>query len=716
MTYWKAKARVQVSDTRTDDQKGTGTHDCGSVHAAAAARLLTPRLLLPFCWPQDEVRRTIAADATASAPTHAALVQQIRRALSQPMRGGSGGGGGGVGVGVGVIGADLRRLACKLHDDHQSELRLQREQSADPRPQLPLPPDQLDHIFEARVEWEKRLRFELRAVANKQGRKLVELRDPARIGGSGAAAAAAAAAAAGAHSAAGCSYGVTACAAVTDPLPDDFQVRFVYTADDLLEVVAALRNPNRAPSIPPPLGGAGGRGAALPPQPPLGWGMVQLDLSAPRMDELAVRYASLSPSVRQVGVDDAVLGLEWFGAERRATGEELLAAAAAATTPAAAASATAALHAYARTGVPAALRPAIWARMLGVPLPLPASYQSRYAQLLSRVERWKLLTDDLALFDVADGPANDEAFFVFAEQLGEVALVFSRDDSVHADSSVLLSAAPLCAQPNDKLRQKIESHAQITGQDVDFVRLEACGRWGMGTRAPAACIDLAASLSVEASSHSSPLVVCAVYVHMPPSIFCVPASLCPSPRPSPPLPSCAVQPTSIPPNRVIPFHRLSYLSSPFCFLYASTPEMYFAFRAMWTRLLCRVATLTSADEGAVQLAHAFESMLAARAPKLVYHMAQMGVRPLQCGAFGWIVGGFAGALDVEQVLLLWDRLLAHQSLQLLPVLAAAIFTWRSRSIMAARSADEVHQLMRQLANLKVVPLLQHFLFHDAPGL
>lgn len=167
---------------------------------------------------------------------------------------------------------------------------------------------------------------------------------------------------------------------------------------------------------------------------------------------------------------------------------------------------------------------------------------------------------------------------------------------------------------------------------------------------------------------------------------------------------------------MIPFHRLSYLSTPFCFLYSSTAEMFFVFRAMWTRFLCRLSTISSDDEGAVQLAHAFESLLAARAPKLVYRMAQLGVRALQCGAFGWIVSGFAGALDVEQVLLLWDRLLAHQSLQLLPVLAAAIFTWRSRSIMAARSADEVHELMRQLANLKIVPLLQHFLFNESPGL
>ena len=403
------------------------------------------------------MRRTIAADAATSAPTHAALVQQIRRALTHHT---SGGGSSGCGS------AELRRLACKLHDDHLSELRQQREQRTDPRPQLPLPPEQLDFIFDARVEWEKRLRFELRAVANKQGRKLVELRDPTRIGGSAAVAATAAA-----HSAAGSSSGVTVCTAVTDPLPDDFQVRFVYTAEDLLEVVAALRNPNRASSIPPPLGAAGGKGAGLPPPHlPLGWGMVQLDLSAPRMNDLVVRYASLSPSVRQVGVDDAVLGLEWFGAERRATGEELLAAAAGATTPAAAAAATAALHSYARTGVPPALRPALWARMLGVPLPLPPSYTSRYALLLSRVERWKLLTDDLALFDVADGPGDDEAFFVFSEQLGEVALAFSRDESVPAESSVLISAAPLAAQPQEKLRQKIEAHAQMTGQDVDFVR------------------------------------------------------------------------------------------------------------------------------------------------------------------------------------------------------------------------------------------------------
>lgn len=44
------------------------------------------------------------------------------------------------------------------------------------------------------------------------------------------------------------------------------------------------------------------------------------------------------------------------------------------------------------------------------------------------------------------------------------------------------------------------------------------------------------------------------------------------------------------------------------------------------------------------------------------------------------------------------------------VLAASIFSFRAQSILEARDGDELHDIMRELSLLKVVPLLQHFLF------
>ena len=78
----------------------------------------------------------------------------------------------------------------------------------------------------------------------------------------------------------------------------------------------------------------------------------------------------------------------------------------------------------------------------------------------------------------------------------------------------------------------------------------------------------------------------------------------------------------------------------------------------------------------------------------------------------WIAFAFAGYLPPEQTLLLWDRVLGFDSLDLLPVLAAAVFAFRAPSLMAAEDAEEVRELMAEPGRLQIVPLLLFFLFHD----
>ena len=77
------------------------------------------------------------------------------------------------------------------------------------------------------------------------------------------------------------------------------------------------------------------------------------------------------------------------------------------------------------------------------------------------------------------------------------------------------------------------------------------------------------------------------------------------------------------------------------------------------------------------------------------HMLRHGVQPLKI-AFPWLMFGFSGTLDVcevlqriasctsshvtrhtsHQVLQLWDRVIAYDSLLPIPVLAAAVFVFR----------------------------------------
>ena len=109
----------------------------------------------------------------------------------------------------------------------------------------------------------------------------------------------------------------------------------------------------------------------------------------------------------------------------------------------------------------------------------------------------------------------------------------------------------------------------------------------------------------------------------------------------------------------------------------------------------------------------FEELVQHHHPSLFFHMLQIGVTPLQI-ALPWIQFGFVGYLEVDQVLLLWDRLLGFEQLSLLSVLAAAIFVYRSNPLMHATDLNDVRDIFTDGSMLRVVPLLQHFLFPGVP--
>ena len=90
-------------------------------------------------------------------------------------------------------------------------------------------------------------------------------------------------------------------------------------------------------------------------------------------------------------------------------------------------------------------------------------------------------------------------------------------------------------------------------------------------------------------------------------------------------------------------------------------------------------------------------------------MIQVGVHPLRI-ALPWIQFAFVPLLDPAEVLVLWDRILGFDDLTVLPILAAAIFVFRSQAAMAMSDAEAVKDLFSDGAELRVAPLLQHFIF------
>ncbi len=60
----------------------------------------------------------------------------------------------------------------------------------------------------------------------------------------------------------------------------------------------------------------------------------------------------------------------------------------------------------------------------------------------------------------------------------------------------------------------------------------------------------------------------------------------------------------------------------------------------------------------------FENLFQSKDPKLFLHMKKLEVDPIKI-VFKWLMRGFSGYLASSQLLELWDRVLAYNSLEIL---------------------------------------------------
>lgn len=199
-----------------------------------------------------------------------------------------------------------------------------------PSPPIPFLEEPIEVVKAARASWDNRLRYELRSVAAKQKRKLVQLRE------------------------------------FHNKDDNDYLIRFVYTSEDLLETIMNI-----------PSGNASSTSATLCP-----WGLLKLEIATPSLHNLRKKYKELHPDNRQIGVDDTVMGCEWFTNEQYQEGHALLA------TPY-----IAALREFAKTGVPAGVRPLLWCKCVGVELSQRELHY--FENLLAQVQQYDMITDDL---------------------------------------------------------------------------------------------------------------------------------------------------------------------------------------------------------------------------------------------------------------------------------------------------------------------------------
>ncbi|XP_051573680.1 TBC1 domain family member 19-like isoform X2 [Myxocyprinus asiaticus] len=152
--------------------------------------------------------------------------------------------------------------------------------------------------------------------------------------------------------------------------------------------------------------------------------------------------------------------------------------------------------------------------------------------------------------------------------------------------------------------------------------------------------------------------------------------------------------------------------APLCFLYNEPSKLYSVFREMYIRYFFRLHSISSHPSGVVSLCLQFERLLQTHLPQLFYHLREIGAQPLRI-AFKWIVRAFSGYLSTDQLLLLWDRILGYDSLEIVAVLAAAVFAFRAENLMEVTSLASAEAVLADLSTLKVMPLLQIFLFATA---
>ncbi|XP_076230802.1 TBC1 domain family member 19 [Calliopsis andreniformis] len=166
-----------------------------------------------------------------------------------------------------------------------------------------------------------------------------------------------------------------------------------------------------------------------------------------------------------------------------------------------------------------------------------------------------------------------------------------------------------------------------------------------------------------------------------------------------------------PPSGVIPFHGFTMYATPFCYLYDDSCAIYYTFRAFYLRYWFRLHTVSSHEQGIVALCLLFERLLQCHEPLLWMHFRNIHIQPIKV-VFKWIMRGFSGHLPPEQLLYLWDLILGYDSLEIIPLLAVTILSFRKENLMQVNNLQNVEAVLADLSSLKVIPLLQLALLRE----
>ncbi|KAM3968240.1 TBC1 domain family member 19 [Aphomia sociella] len=163
--------------------------------------------------------------------------------------------------------------------------------------------------------------------------------------------------------------------------------------------------------------------------------------------------------------------------------------------------------------------------------------------------------------------------------------------------------------------------------------------------------------------------------------------------------------TVFPPSGIIPFHGFTMYATPFCYLYDDPAQLYYTFRAFYIRYWHRLHYISTHPQGIVSLCLLYERLLEANEPLLWIHFRNININPIRV-VFKWLMRAFSGHLPPDQLLLLWDAILGYDCLEILPLLALAILSFRKENIFQVNTIQNVDAVLADLSTISVIPLLQ----------
>ena len=160
-----------------------------------------------------------------------------------------------------------------------------------------------------------------------------------------------------------------------------------------------------------------------------------------------------------------------------------------------------------------------------------------------------------------------------------------------------------------------------------------------------------------------------------------------------------------PPNGYIPFEGFSMLVAPICYVYSDPVLLYYVMRKLFMTHFHKLTIISSDPQCIVGLCTLFETIFQAKDLQLFLHLKRIEVCPLKI-VFKWIIRAFSGYLASSQLLDLWDRLLAYNSLEILSLFSVGVFLYRKQNLMSVFNQSHVESILSDLTSLKTVAILQ----------